>query len=460
VPPETTVYVIVRVGNLERYLARSRPADDGTFDVEVVPGDAAEPWHVEVGAWAPGRPRVEETYGVAAGTTVEATLRFPGGPRLVGTVVDERGAPLGGVGFVLLQHAHPATFHTVPTPDPAADAAKGSWDDSVVAFARTRESGTFEVEGLAREPHYPLSADEGWWLEADGGRSLEPGETPVRIVARPAFLLELDVVPADPADDPIARWPHVFASVTVGDGSWSRSAAAGSRLVLRGPIPADGRRGLVAAVRADTWRHVPETRDVALSPGAWTRRERVALRRLPATVFGTLVLESDLRDFAGRRVPLGLVVRRATGPRSTIGDWIALANAPDGTHTGEVRSGTQTVVVNAQTRLHDLLVWKGEIEVAAAGSTRFRVPWPPNGRVRLRLPTGDPPSSHGSLSLTVLAEGRRHAGAWSGAAVDGAIEIPGVPAGEAQASWSGRDGVRKASFTVTAGGEVTVELLP
>src|SRR5262249_48583503 len=142
-----------------------------------------------------------------------------------------------------------------------------------------------------------------------------------------------------------------------------------------------------ATLRAETAKHAAQRADVQFGPGAWSQHVRLALPRLGPDAVGTVVVDGGLRGADGMPVPLGLVVTRAIAPDVSVEDPVALAPRADGTFVGEVAAGHRLAQVRAQSAFgNGLLVWKGAIDVAAGHETVVRVPWPPHGTVRLKLP--------------------------------------------------------------------------
>jgi hypothetical protein len=155
---------------------------------------------------------------------------------------------------------------------------------------------------------------------------------------------------------------------------------------------------------------------------------------------------------------------RETVPGSRSGEWLTLVARGDGTRAASLVAGTRGVQVQADARPADMLVWKGSLDVKAGAETRFEIPWPPNGRARLRLPR-DPAYATGSLHVSVGTGDDKRYGYWSGTVAGDEIADLAVLAGEAEATWypqtinAGKPALR-ARFTVPAGGEVVADLVP
>jgi hypothetical protein len=450
-----------------RFVARVAPDGEGRFDLTVPDPDREGPgWSVPVTAAIPGYAWAVSLVAPVRGGTVDVEIPLLTEPVFGARVVDRTRRPVAGLRVGLPSGG---SYRAQRLPDPATDETPSSW--RLLATAVTDADGAFEVRGLPEGTAFsPVAYDEAWWI--GDGHVLVTHAGDVEFTARPAYRLRTEVRAADPADDP-TRWSlsqHFrIVEPRPGDSSLQgvpppRSRESPHTVLERGPVPDVGERGFMALVRVDTPDHVPEEARVEFGHGAWAQELHLALRRRPATDYGTLAIRSSLRTPDGKPVALTVTHYREVAPRNWSGNQLRPETRDDGALVVRLPAGPAKLQISAAIPFAGLLAPESSGDVVASSTTveiepgretRLDVPAMPVGRMRVVAPAG---AAQDDLTLVLSRSEPRANASHTWKPRGDPIVFPAIPEGTWKASWRVGTAWGGADVTIVASEETTLDL--
>jgi hypothetical protein len=227
-------------------------------------------------------------------------------------------------------------------------------------------------------------------------------------------------------------------------------------------IPEGGESGFDVVFDAEAGGYRPSRRTVRFEPGRWAQRLDVALERprYERGELGRLRLLHEVRDETGRAAPLAATLWETADDGEKIGRAANVTSGDDGFDMVQLPAGPAEVefVVLWWGGHPGPLRWHGTVDVVGAGTTDFRVPFPPAGA--LRVQPAEPAAGMRRLELT--GPGSDPRGPRNRVTVRGSartVFFPGVPIG----SWRIRSyhaGTESAVTVDVEEGRVTEVALP
>jgi hypothetical protein len=426
-PPRVAVWA-ARLPDGET-LARREIADgesaEYALDVPAPPG-TTEVW---IRAEVEGLARLERVTTISPGSDVVEDLVF-GGFRVRGRVVDEQGRALPDFALVLVRRRMWGSEGKRWEADGTITADPDHRE--FLARARTNAKGMFEVRGFGGKDVVHVGSLDPDWEFGYGSRPIlkariDPNPTPQDVVAVPAYGLDvslLDRRTGKPAEG------HTDGSLTARragkrlDGIFFSGGSP--RMHWWKPLPAGG-TPFELEVRAEVEGFHEASAVVAIDGADRRKSLTLTLDPLRDEDFGVLLFDlGELRD----ATPPPEVMRWRTHEGGTTGTALRAERLPDGLLRLRLPYGRPDLSVTPQgaAPFDKLYAWRGMVDVLAGRETRFVVPWPASGSLRIRIGV-EHPASPGRIWLRLEAPGRGLAD-FNGTAPSGELLAPRVPVGE------------------------------